>query len=267
MYVRLGFSVAVNTDPEILLVDEVLSVGDISFQQKCMERISDLRRRGTTIILVSHGLETVQSFCAEAIWLEDGQIEMQGDAIDVTMAYTSAMAKKRAQHRQQVEESEATDDEKKEEKADDVRRWGTGEVQITDVELCNGDGQAETTFATGESMEIRLHYQASERVEAPVFGLAIHHQNGAHICGPNTKQLGLEIPAVEGEGVIWYRIPELNLLEGSYLLSVAVVNKMNTETYEHHDRLYPFHVYRGKCREVYGLMTLNGDWSLDVFQN
>jgi lipopolysaccharide transport system ATP-binding protein len=250
MYVRLGFSVAVNTEPELLLVDEVLSVGDVSFQKKCMERIADLRRRGVTIVLVSHGLETVQTFCDEAVWLEDGRIEAQGDATDVAMAYRAAMAKKRTHQGQRGAE------------ADDARRWGTGEVQITDVELYNGQGQLETTFATGDPMEIRLHYRAPERVEAPVFGVAIHHQNGAHICGPNTQQFGLEIPTVKGEGVVRYRIPELNLLEGSYLISAAVVDEATSETYAFHDRLYPFRVYQGKCRELYGLITLKGAWEI-----
>lgn len=252
MYVRLGFSVAVNTEPEVLLVDEVLSVGDVSFQRKCMERIADLRRRGVTIVLVSHGLETVQNFCDEAIWLEDGRIEAQGDATDVAMAYRAAMAKKHTRRGQRQESEEE----------DDARRWGTGEVQITDVELYDGQGQLETTFATGDPMEIRLRYQASKRVEAPVFGVAIHHQNGAHICGPNTKQFGLEIPAVEGEGVVRYRIPELNLLEGSYLLSAAVVDGATSETYTFHDRLYPFRVYQGDCRELYGLVSLKGVWEI-----
>ena len=251
MYVRLGFSVAVNTEPEVLLVDEVLSVGDVSFQKKCMERIADLRRRGVTIVLVSHGLETVQTFCDEAIWLEDGRIEAQGDATDVAMAYTAAMAKKRISHGQR----QASDEDS------DARRWGTGKVRITDVELYNGDGQAETTFATGDPMEIRLHYRAPERVEAPVFGVAIHHQNGAHICGPNTKQLGLEIPAVEGEGVVRYRIPELSLLGGSYLISVSAHDRLDVEMFAYHDRLYPFTVYRGQSRELYGLMTLKGEWA------
>ena len=250
MYVRLGFSVAVNTEPELLLVDEVLSVGDVSFQRKCMERIADLRRRGVTIVLVSHGLETVQTFCDEAIWLEDGRIEAQGDATDVAMAYRAAMAKKRTGQGQRGAD------------ADDARRWGTGEVQITDVELYNGQGQPETTFATGDPMEIRLHYRARERVEAPVFGVAIHHQNGAHICGPNTQQFGLEIPAVEGEGVVRYRIPELNLLEGSYLISAAVVDEATSETYAFHDRLYPFRVYQGDCRELYGLVPMKGVWEI-----
>ncbi len=252
MYVRLGFSVAVNMEPEILLVDEVLAVGDVSFQQKCMERILDLRRRGVTIVLVSHGLETVQRLCDEAIWLEDGRIEAQGDAIDVVMAYTAAMAKNRAR-REQDQESGA--------EAGNVRRWGNGKVRITGIELYNAQGEADTTFATDETMEIRLHYQARERVEAPVFGLGIHHQNGVHICGPNTQQLGLEIPAVEGEGVVRYRIPKLSLLAGSYLISLSAHDQLAVEFYDYHDRLYPFTVYRGHSRERYGLVTLQGEWS------
>jgi len=254
MYVRLGFSVAVNTNPDILLVDEVLSVGDITFQRKCMERISELRRRGVTIVLVSHGLGTVQTFCDEVIWLEDGCIQAAGGATDVVMAYTSAMAKKQAI--KDALESETQDE------PENNQRWGTGKVQIADVMLCDASGQAATAFVTGSPLEIRLYYRAAERVRQPVFGLGVHHQTGTHLSGPNTGFAGLDIPFIEGDGYVSYYVPSLMLLEGDYLLSVAVHDHEDIEMYDYHDRLYPLKIYRGDITELYGLITMNGTWSL-----
>jgi lipopolysaccharide transport system ATP-binding protein len=257
MYMRLGFSVAVHTEPEVLLVDEVLSVGDASFQQKCLDRIAGLRRAGVTILLVSHSLTTVQSFCDQAIWFDKGRARDQGKAVDVVMSYLGNVAQEEREKEGQATEQAAgsTSDEPK-------RSWGTGKIRLERVELCDGAGISHSIFETGDFMEVRIYYNALERVEEPIFGLAIHHQNGAHICGPNTQLGGLSIPFVEGQGVVAYHIPVLNLLEGSYLISVAAVNKTSTETFDYHDRLYPFRVFRGKSRELYGLFTFNGEWSI-----
>jgi lipopolysaccharide transport system ATP-binding protein len=252
MYVRLGFSVAVHTEPDILLVDEALAVGDAAFQSKCLDRIADLRGSGVTIILVSHDLVSIQSLCDRAIWLEQGRIRMQGDPVDVVMAYVSSIAEK-----------EAAKNASRFRAVNDGGRWGTGRVRITQVELLGANGQPGEVFETGQPLEIRLYYHAPEPVEEPVFGLAVHHQNRAHLCGPNTQVGGLTIPQVQGEGVISYHVPRLNLLEGAYLISASVVNKTNTEVYDYHDRLYVLQVYRGTCRELYGMITLNGVWNLE----
>ncbi|MEA3346196.1 MAG: ABC transporter ATP-binding protein [Chloroflexota bacterium] len=254
MYMRLGFSIAAHTDPQILLVDEVLAVGDASFQHKCLDRIASLRRSGVTILLVSHALGTIQSLCDQAIWLDQGQLRAQGYPTDVVMAYLNSIAQK--------EEKEETPQPLSEIERD--WRWGTGKVQVTQVEFCDGSGTPRSVFVNGAPMEIRLHYRAEERIEDPNFGLAIYHQNGAHICGPNTNFGGLYIPFVEGEGQVVYHIPSLNLLEGKYLLSIAVVNGEDTETYDYHDRAYSFRVYPGESQERYGLITLNGNWRIET---
>jgi hypothetical protein len=134
-------------------------------------------------------------------------------------------------------------------------------VRITKVELCDHQHQPRTTFQNGDPLAICLHYVAEIPVERPVFGFAIYHQNGTHVCGPNTKFDELPVPRIQGAGVIRYTIPALPLLEGGYTLSVAVVNDADTETYDYHDRLYDFHVYRGKAKEQYGLISLNGRWT------
>ena len=249
MYVRLGFAVAVHLDPDILLVDEVLAVGDAAFQRKCLERIYEMKRRGVTIVLVSHDLDTVQRLCDTAVWFERGKVRAVGQPTDVVMAY---MNRTTTQQRGNRVETPA-----------EAQRWGTGRIRITRVQLCSADGTPARAFVTGATMLIRLTFEADERVENPVFGIAIHHQNGTHICGPNTAFSGVRIPAVEGAGEIAYRIPSLPLLPGSYLVSVAATNFADTEIFDYHDRVYSFQVYPGRTAERYGLIALGGTWEVD----
>ena len=248
MYVRLGFAVAVNMEPEILLVDEVLAVGDQAFQHKCVERMVQLRRSGVTIVFVSHGLSIIETFCDKAIWLDSGIIQAQGNVTDVVTDYLRVITEKGNPTHQKIGETQTEG------------RWGTGKIQVVSVGLCDKHGDSTSAFETGEPMDILISYRADERVEHPVFGLAIYQQNGFHVCGPNTQLGGMSIPTVEGTGQLVYHIPNLNLLEGTYFLTIAVVNEVGSETYDYHDRLYSFRVHHGQCRELYGVMTLGGTW-------
>jgi lipopolysaccharide transport system ATP-binding protein len=140
-------------------------------------------------------------------------------------------------------------------------RWGSGRTEIQRVMLCDAAGHERKVFVTGEPMEIRLDYTIHPGAADPVFGLAIHHQNGVHVCGPNTQFDGLSISNTPGNGQIVYRVPRLPLLEGGYLLSVAAVDGGDSEVYDYHDRVYSFRVSPGHERERYGVVTLGGAWS------
>ena len=203
-------------------------------------------------MLVSHDLTSVQSLCNRAIWIEDGELQADGAPTDTIMAYIQRVAQKEGpQHNLPVVDGETP------------KRWGTGEVQVNRIEFCNALGDSQPAFFTGEPMEIHLTYSAENRVHDVIFGLGVYHQGGAHICGPNTQLGGLTIPYVEGDGQIVYRIPHLPLLEGVYEVSIAVINDTDTIMYDYHDRIYQFRVFPGKTLEKYGLVTLNGDWSVE----
>ena len=246
MYMRLGFSVAVHTDPEVLLVDEVLAVGDAVFQRKCLEKIDALRERGVTILFVSHNTDVVRNLCSRAIWLDKGALIADGTAEAVIARY--------------LDRSWAKTDGTLTPDLDDERRWGTGKVRITSVHLLDGEGHEQQHFHIGETLLVEMRYRAEERVERPVFGLAIHRGDGLLITGPNTQFAGYEIPAVEGAGGVRYTVSELPLLEGTYYISVSSHNWEDTEMYDYHDRLYPFRVVR-LTGEQYGILTLRGKWS------
>lgn len=256
MYVRLGFAVAIHTEPDFLIVDEVLAVGDANFQFKCLNAIHEFQRQGGTLLLVSHDLATIQAHCDRALWLEKGSVQGFGKSTDVVMSYLNWVSR---QYNKSIEYRPEGEDE-----AENARRWGTRVVQVTDVELLDRHGQPSSTFITTEPMEVKIHYAAQQKVDHPIFGLALHHENGSHICGPNTRFDKLYIPAVEGTGSISYKIPSLSLLEGAFDLSVAITNSDDTEFYDYHDRLYRFRVFPGPTLERYGMVTLGGSWQMET---
>ncbi|MBN1921083.1 MAG: ABC transporter ATP-binding protein [Anaerolineae bacterium] len=244
MYVRLGFAVAVHTDPEILLVDEVLAVGDATFQRKCYERIDQLRGAGLTLVFVSHSADAVRSLCSRAFWLDSGALVADGSAESVVQQY--------AMHSWSAEEGQL--------EAVSSVRWGTGQVRITQVQILDSQGDEKQIFEAGEPLTVTIHYQALQRTERPVFGLAIHHSDGTHITGPNTRSAGIEISSIEGSGEVNYTIPALPFLEGRYAISLSVHDWDETVMYDYHDRMYPFAV-APDSHEKYGLLRLGGFWN------
>lgn len=250
MLARLGFAVATDVEPDVLIVDEVLSVGDAAFQQKSAERMQSFRANGTTILLVSHNLALVEAMCDRAIWLDRGRIVAEGTASSIVRQYrgddASAEAKRLAESAGPAPS----------------QRWGTGRIEIVAVRLKNGKGEATTIFETGETLVLEMDYIAHEPIPSPIFGMAIHRHDGVHITGPNTAFAGLTLPTLEGKGTVTYTVPYLPLLEGLYHISVAALNHTDTEMFDYHDRCYPFRIINqnGNMRERYGLMTLQGNW-------
>ncbi len=284
MYMRLGFAVAIYVDPDILITDEVLAVGDEAFQRKCMERIYSLKRRGKTILFVSHALGQVRDLCDRALWFNHGELLLDSapsSAIDAYLFDTnqrdSARRKAEAQAQsgeaEEIEEStaEASDnadevsnaDETAEEHEPEVnlRRWGTLDAEISKVELLDAAGQASLSAYTGEPLTIRVHYRTHKPIEQPVFGVAIHHQNGMHINGPNSRFSGLDIPRIDGVGFIDYHIEALPLLEGEYELTAAIYDYTMSVAIDHQDRSWSLRVYTRSIDERYGVVYIPAAWN------
>src|SRR3954468_19050918 len=196
MYVRLGFSVAINVDPEILMVDEVLAVGDESFQRKCMEKFKEFRDQGKTVVIVSHALGTMRTMCDEVAWLDHGEVVGIGRPSELVDEYVGASH----EDRQDVGEGQGA-------------RWGSGELQVVAAELLH-QGRAVTRIPTGEPATIRLHYRATEPVQEPVFGIALHTLDGQHVTGPNTRDVDLSTGVVMGDGYVDLDVPRLMLTPG-----------------------------------------------------
>lgn len=254
MYTRLAFAVATMVDPDILLTDEVLAVGDEAFQRKCMERIYQFREVGKTIVFVSHALETVRQLCDRAVWLDRGKARMVGPANEVISAYLEETnAREEEARRREAGEPPAEQDE---------LRWrhGSREVEICGVELLGGGGARQELFYTGEPLTIRMHYDAHIPLEQPQFGLAIYHVSGAHLSGPNNNFAGAPIARIAGRGTVDYTIDRLPLLPGRYRLTVAVHNATGLITYDHHEQHYEFTVRSRALQTSYGMVEIPARW-------
>lgn len=253
MVARLGFAVATDVEPDILIVDEILSVGDTAFQTKSLERIQGFRAAGCTILLVSHNMDAVRSLCDQAVWLDHGTVAAAGSADEVVYQYVTGDA--RLESGRLAGAAGPTPD----------HRWGSRKIEITGVRLLDGKGAPQTIFQTGDALVLQMDYAAQDAIPSPIFGMAIHRQDGIHITGPNTSFAGLTLPTVQGCGTVAFTIPALPLLEGLYSITVAATNGSDTEIFDYHDRAYPFRIVnpsgRG-TRERYGLVTLNGTWAL-----
>jgi lipopolysaccharide transport system ATP-binding protein len=267
MYMRLGFSIAIHVRPDILLVDEVLAVGDQAFQYRCLDKINELKRQGMTIVLVSHSMEQVREMCNRAIWLDQGKIQACGEAGRVLEEYSDRVMacedKKiiKAEH----QEIEAADriprgDEGAGEDHEIPWRWGSREVEIVAVQILDKAGEERRTFRTGDSLCVRIHYLAHKPIPQPEFGLAFFHSGGFHISGPNNVFGGHTIPEIEGRGFVDYVIEELPLLPGSYLFSAAIHDRGGKHAYDYIDQRFTFRVRSGGVRECYGSFYIPAVW-------
>ncbi len=263
MFMRLAFATAIHMDPEILLLDEILAVGDQAFRGKCYDRIMTLRKRGVTIVLVSHDLGPIRELCERALWLEGGQVRAYGPTDDVVEAYyASVIAQEEARLAAEAaglqEESAAASPTSV--SSEERDRWGSGEVEIVDVTILGPQGTAQHVLVSGQPMTVRIRYQAHRRIEEPVFGLAIHRQDGLHITGPNTLEAGVPIEAIEGSGEVRYVVESLPLLSGTYEVSASCYDQSCTHAYDHHHRRFPFRVRAGDSRPRFGLLMLPASW-------
>jgi len=241
MYVRLGFAVAVEVSPDILLIDEVLAVGDADFQRKCIGKMAEFRQRGKTMLIISHDLPTIQSISDRMLLLDEGHIIGIGNPDTMISQYDSLNRKKSAKGLQ--------------------REWGTGEVRITGVEFMNESGGKAEVFQWGGAMEARVFYQADRRIESPVFGFSISDDAGCVVHGSNTQIEGLDLPFIEGSGSLVLRIADLSMARGAYLFSFSVHSADHKVNYHRLDNCFPIAIESDKEFEGYTYMPSR--WSAE----
>jgi ABC-type polysaccharide/polyol phosphate transport system ATPase subunit len=242
MYMRLGFSVAINVDPDVLLVDEVLSVGDEAFTHKCLDKFAEFRRRGRTVLLVTHSLDLVSRFCDEALWLDQGIVRGHGDPRRVIDAYLMdvAAAENKALDRPRVAAVSPSDTPSDMTRAVEGR-WGSREAEILAVEFVRTDGVTAHVFESGEALAIRMRVRAHRALEDFVFGVALFSADGVCCYGTNTDIEGAEPGEFSGDGEVEFIIESLCLVAGTYKVDVAV-HRRDGVPYDYHRSLYTIRV-------------------------
>jgi ABC-type polysaccharide/polyol phosphate transport system ATPase subunit len=281
MYMRLGFAVAINVNPDVLLVDEVLAVGDEAFTHKCLDKFAELRRRGKTILLVTHSLNLVERFCDEVLWLDAGNARGEGDPGRIVSAYLGDIA--------ETEEAQLIADDEKARQAtaqappatgeapvaprpDDPissaeaptdmfkateGRWGSREVEISNVAIVGEDGERRHIFQSGEAIGVRFTVRASRPTKDFVFGVGLFNVDGVCCYGTNTYLEELEPDALAGEGEVTLQIGRLDLVEGTYKLDLAA-HRVDGSPYDYHRLLYSFRV-KSRVKDV-GIYRPPHEW-------
>jgi ABC-type polysaccharide/polyol phosphate transport system ATPase subunit len=273
MYMRLGFAVAIHVDPDVLLVDEVLAVGDEGFTHKCLDKFGEFKRRGKTILLVTHSLNLVERFCDEALWLDNGKVRGSGDSKRVVGAYLTDVGrseeKELARTEERAQESAGHDADQESSvpgpasvvedmTRTDEGRWGSREIEITGVTFETGQGEVSHIFQSGDPMSIHLSVRAHQPCSDFVFGIGLYSADGVNCYGTNTHLEEFKPEDIHGDGEVIFAIESLDLVEGTYKLDVAV-HKRDGYPYDYHRLLYTFRV-KSRSKEV-GIYRPRHDWT------
>lgn len=222
MYTRLAFSVAINVDADILLIDEILAVGDAGFQAKCFNRLKAIKAKGTTIVIVSHSLGQIEEICERSIWIHEGKIREVGTPKEVHEHYLDYVA----DYRQKIGAKEAKRQEEKVEN-DIAKQWkiGEGTAKIKRVKFYDNDGLAQTIFRTGDAIRIQIDYEVYEPEMIPVFAFGILRFDGTLCYSTNSMIDKQKLQQIHGEGSISILLPDIPLLPGGYSMDVALLRE------------------------------------------
>ncbi len=240
MYVRLGFAVAINVDPAVLLIDEVLAVGDQEFQNKCTEKISQFRREGRTIVVVSHALSSVRELCDEVALIEHGRLIQVGPAVDTIDHYLTEI----------LSIDPATLG---------IARRSTGEIQLQGVELLRESGAPAGSVALGDSVTFRIHFNALKPVSEPVFGMSLTSSDGVLVTGTNSRDQGLSVEISTGPGWIDLAVPRLLVSPGKYHVTGTIYETTQMTPIHEVGDLHAFDVVEGNPKTS-GITSLGGTW-------
>ncbi len=209
MYVRLGFAVVANIDPDIFLIDEILSVGDLNFQRKCLDTMGKIRKSNKSIVFVSHNISAVRGLCDRVIWLNKGNIEQEGDPDDVINAYVSYMTSKSTFINDTSYVGGKT-------------RWGTSEARFTKVEVLNAEGIRSNRFLPGDKIVVRLEYEAYQKIDSPTFWIGLMNKDEIKVFGTYYNKNRVGEYSINGKGSLSCVIDSLPIRPGAYYVMVGI---------------------------------------------
>jgi ABC-type polysaccharide/polyol phosphate transport system ATPase subunit len=256
MYVRLGFSVAASVDPDILMIDEALAVGDEHFKGKCLNRLNEFREQGKTTLFVSHDMGAVKSMCQHVVLLDKGEVLAQGNSEKVADEY---LKRAKARGNERLGLANRT--------AGAYPRWGTGEIETLEVEMLDGAGAPALVFQTGEPFQVRVRYKVHETVRQPVFGLGIYRSDGTYVNGSNhhwrEHPLAIEEARAGEEGEVRMSFEHMPLLQGAYYLTTFLYDhsKAAPTAIDHREHAVSFEVLDSR-RLQHGMLYLPTRWEL-----
>lgn len=221
MYMRLAFSVAINVDADILLIDEILAVGDAGFQSKCFNRLKEIKANGTTIVIVSHSMGQIEQICDKSYWLHHGKIKASGTPRVIHPQYMEYIGEERVLIAQK-ESKQKEQDAKKNNFDSNPNRWGSRHAEMVKIQLLNKDNAPQKVFMTGDEMRISIDYKVKKTVNDAVFGFGIFRVDGTQCYGTNTRIEKIKTYNLEQDGNVVILIPNMSLLSGKYWIDLAI---------------------------------------------
>jgi ABC-type polysaccharide/polyol phosphate transport system ATPase subunit len=263
MYVRLGFAVAVHVDPDVLLIDEVLSVGDEEFSAKCIAKIQEMKYRGVTLLFVTHQLDQVRNICDRALWLDHGEPLLIGDPIRVVDAYLQRVSGGAAAAQPVVAAAPPEKEPEPEKKSNDLleeERWGSGEVILKWVALVDDEGRDLVALGGSTPVTIQMVVEVREPQDDLVFGVGIYHADGTCVYGTNTDLEGLLPEKVSASGSVSFVMPSLDLVAGSYRIDAAIHTR-NGRAFDYRRGVIRF-VVGSRVHDI-GVYRPKHDWRFD----
>jgi lipopolysaccharide transport system ATP-binding protein len=264
MRMRLGFAIAVHTSPEILLIDEVLAVGDLAFQRKCIDRIAQFKAEGCTILFVSHNETQIKKLCDEVVYLREGHLVAQGDPEVVVGQYIADM--RQENHKRTPEDFPALKSSTGVELKVHENRFGSLEMQITAVRLLNTKGNPIQELCSGEPLKIEIEYAAPRAIPSPVFGVMITREDDLVCYDTSTIASGQLLPTLQGQGRITLQIERLDLNGGQYYVNVGVYEPNDNYAYDYHWHVYTLRILQPNSY-AQGVMYLPHAWKLHNIQS
>ncbi len=283
MYMRLAFSVAINVDAEILLIDEILAVGDANFQSKCFNKLREIKAKGTTIVIVSHSLGQIEQICERSIWIHEGVVREEGTPREVHPIYLDYMGQKRqeiaekeaervaAKEEQTIseetqtktEEAEAEaqpDTEQPDEPQEEIKRWGNGKARFTKMELTDASGKKKNVFETGSDIKIKLYYNVQEKVNDAVIGIGIFNGDGVRCYGTNTRLDKLDYFDLTRDGAVELTLNKVMLLPGIYTVDFAIESDIAVPV-DYYREAATIEIYSTK--DDVGIVRIDHDWKIN----
>jgi len=260
MFVRLAFAVAINVDPDILIVDEALAVGDARFQLKCMDKFMEFVDKGKTILFVTHDVNTVKRFCNRAIWLNQGEMIMDGNTDEVTDHYLDFL-KSDLPMKEYLAQNAAHQAETGVEELQKLDVSGIDMVQIHSLRMYDNLGREIHDIQYGQRIVLRVGYLvADESIPNPLLGVAIRRVDNEYICGLNTKLDNVTIPWKKGYNEVTLSYPFFNLVGGEYYFDVGIFDQTGIVNLDYSARIKSFFVKMDYIAE--GIVVLNHEWSV-----
>lgn len=264
MYMRLAFAVAINVDADILLIDEILAVGDVAFQAKCFNRLRQIKAEGTTIVIVSHAMSQLEQICDRNIWIHDGLIREEGKPADVDPKYMSFMSNNTlavsSEEKNDKKDASENENSKEENTSDDGSRWGSGEVHIDKVSVLDNNGKERNEFFNTESMRVKIDYTNKGNIEGAVVGIAIYRDDKVHMYGTNTLiDMSSELP-LKSKGTVVLDIDRMPVNAGNYSFDIAF-HRPDGFNYDFWKDVFALRINNAKT-EV-GEISISHSWSCD----